>query len=192
MRRLLLSPLLVLACAVAASCSDDASNPGSGAGADTGADASSDVSADTALDTAADTALDTALDTAADSGADSSDDTSADSGVPHEDANGCSFDGAVDRRGEATVDVSAIAPWNVVHEVCVIVSPGTTVEWRGNFEAHPLVGGVTPTQDDASPITAAGADVGDGVASATLADAGDYPYFCVFHTTLMQGVVYVD
>lgn len=183
MRRSPLLPFVVFLCAAAASCSDDEPNTAADAAADAVAD-TGDASADATVDASADSSVDTGTDTSVDSG--------ADSGTPHADANGCSFETAIDRTGEATVDISAIAPWNVVHEVCVIVSPGTTVEWRGNFEAHPLVGGVTPTQDDASPITAAGADVGDGVASATLVDAGDYPYFCVFHTTLMQGVVYVD
>jgi plastocyanin len=79
--------------------------------------------------------------------------------------------------------------WDFGHTSCIIVSVGATVTWNGDQGLHPLVGGVSPTVDAASPIADA---MGNATSVAVTFDtAGDYPYFCNVHTN-MQGVIYVQ
>jgi len=104
--------------------------------------------------------------------------------------NGCTKDGAMDLTGMTEVDITAVSPWSIGHTACIIVDAGTTVTWSGDFMAHPLVGGETPTTDFDSPISS-----GQGTEPSvdiTFDDAGDFPYFCIVHTDTMQGVVYVE
>ncbi len=106
--------------------------------------------------------------------------------------NGCTLATATDMTGSAAVDISAISAWSIPHAACVIVSPGTTVSWTGNFSGHPIAGGETGSADSASPITVAGPGSGNETISALLETAGEYPYFCISHLRSMQGVVYVQ
>ncbi len=96
-------------------------------------------------------------------------------------------DSATDMTGMAMVELT----WELVHQQCILVDAGTTVRWDGDLRAHPLVGGVTPTADAASPITQAGGVAGMMV-DVTFPAAGEYPYFCGLHLAAMQGVVYVQ
>lgn len=106
--------------------------------------------------------------------------------------NGCIQSQASDMTGMANVTVTDISAWQIPHSACVRVSANTELTWQGNFTIHPLVGGETPTTDDASPITAINASSGSEDASVTLDTAGTYPYFCEIHLTTMQGVIYVE
>jgi hypothetical protein len=100
--------------------------------------------------------------------------------------NGCDAAMATDMTNQSTVTLT----WSLPHHECILIRKGTTVKWSGNFQAHPLVGGITPDQDPASPITAA--TPANGEVSVTFANAGEFPYFCVVHTSQMEGVVYVE
>lgn len=104
--------------------------------------------------------------------------------------NGCTEDAASDHTGQDTVTITDIAAWTIGHQVCIVVDVGTTVEWAGNFTAHPLMGGETSTTDASSPITQVDATSGS-TAMVTFASIGDYPYFCGIHLSSMQGVVFV-
>jgi plastocyanin len=79
--------------------------------------------------------------------------------------------------------------WDFGHQRCILVSVGATVTWDGPQGLHPLVGGVSPTVDPASPIADA-MTVGEST-TVTFDAAGNYPYFCSMHTS-MQGVIYVQ
>ena len=108
--------------------------------------------------------------------------------------NGCdaSSDAYSDLRGRASVTITANEPWEDPHNKCIGVSPGTEVTWQGDFDTHPLVGGVSPTTDSASPITQADASGTDDVTITFDATAITvYPYFCEVHTTTMGGVIAV-
>lgn len=77
---------------------------------------------------------------------------------------------------------------------CVRVSAGTEVTFESDFESHPLHGGEIVDEvgvlDPASPITPT--EVGS-TATFTLADAGDVPYFCDFHSSIgMHGTIFVE
>jgi plastocyanin len=98
--------------------------------------------------------------------------------------NGCTLATAMDMTG-----MNPTLTWDFGHQSCIIVSVGATVTWNGSQGLHPLVGGVSPTVDPASPIAAAVAN--ETSASVTFDAAGDFPYFCNVHTD-MQGVVYVQ
>lgn len=115
------------------------------------------------------------------------------SGGPVEPVHGCTPDIAVDMTGMAAVTISDIDAWDFGHQACVTVSPGTEVTWEGDdFGLHPLVGGISPATDPASPITAIGANSGSAPAVFTVpAGAGEYPYFCENHFGSMFGVIYV-
>ncbi len=109
--------------------------------------------------------------------------------------NGCTLESALDRTGQANVLINSISPWDFNHQACVIVDAGTTVRWEAaSFGLHPLIGGVAPTPDAASPISD-NTVVEDGATDfveITLDTAGDYPYFCQNHPTNMLGVIYVQ
>ena len=95
----------------------------------------------------------------------------------------------MDMTGMDTVSVSDISTWGIGHNACVRVSAGTTVTWSGNFTAHPLVGGISPTVDGNSPIPTT--TTGNAV-QLVLNDAGVVPYFCQIHVSSMRGVIYVE
>ena len=108
--------------------------------------------------------------------------------------NGCDGTSAAysDLRGRASVTITANEPWEDPHKKCIGVSPGTEVIWQGNFDTHPLVGGVSPTTDTRSPITQANASGTDDVAiTFTATEISVYPYFCDVHKTTMGGVIAV-
>ena len=108
--------------------------------------------------------------------------------------NGCAgtTDAYMDLRGQASVTITADSPWVVPHNACIGVSPGTTVTWQGDFDTHPLVGGVSPTTDSGSPITQEMASGTDDVSITFNATAITvYPYFCEVHTANMGGVIAV-
>lgn len=99
---------------------------------------------------------------------------------------GCTSTSADDMTGMATVDLN----WVMNFSSCIRISSGTTVNWNGNFNSHPLDGGVSPTTDDNSPITMASPQ--GGMTSVQFDNAGAFPYFCSIHTGTMTGVVYVE
>jgi plastocyanin len=109
--------------------------------------------------------------------------------------NGCAGTSSAytDLRGQATVTITAgDNAWVDPHNACIGVSPGTAVTWQGNFDTHPLVGGVSPQTDSASPITQANASGTDDVTITFNATAITvYPYFCDVHKTTMGGVIAV-
>ena len=107
-------------------------------------------------------------------------------------AHGCTFDTAMDQTGKATVNVSDIEDWVLPHNLCLVVSTGTVVNWTGNLSTHPLVGGVDGAANATSPITiAAQGATGQATVDVTFDTAGDYPYYCGVHVAQMNGVVYV-
>ena len=106
--------------------------------------------------------------------------------------NGCDATSAAytDLRGQSSVTITTDSPWMVPHNACIGVSSGTTVTWQGDFDTHPLVGGVSPTTDSSSPITQANASGTDDVAitfNATVLTVEGY--FCTAHPTTMGGVL---
>ena len=108
--------------------------------------------------------------------------------------NGCDGTSAAytDLRGQASVTITNIDAWGDPHNACIGVSSGTTVTWQGDFDTHPLVGGVSPTTDSSSPITQANASGTDDVAitfNATVLTVEGY--FCTAHPTTMGGVIAV-
>lgn len=106
--------------------------------------------------------------------------------------NGCTQADALDMTGMANVTITDVSAWMVIHSACIRVSAGTIVSWQGNFDSHPLAGGVTPTRDEASPISVIDATSGTMDAVVTLDTAGTYPYFCEIHLGTMEGVIYVE
>jgi plastocyanin len=100
--------------------------------------------------------------------------------------NGCTLADATDMTAHNVVDLT----WSNPHHECTLIHAGATVTWTGDFAVHPLVGGITPTEDASSPITTTG-PVGNAK-SVVFSQAGDYPYFCTVHLTAMQGVIYVQ
>jgi hypothetical protein len=112
--------------------------------------------------------------------------------------NGCEGTSAAysDLRGRASVTITANEPWEDPHNKCIGVSTGTEVIWVGNFETHPLVGGVSPTTDSTSPITEADpSGTGDTATTTVTFEATDEitvePYFCTAHPATMDGVIAV-
>ena len=172
----------------AADSTEDASDDAAPDTADGAGDAAGDTAADTAEDAGSDAptdgdttdSSDTDDDTAPDTSEDTADDTPTDTAEERLASNGCTYDAATDMTDVPAVNITGIQSWNIPHEVCVIVSAGTVVTWTGNFTSHPLAGGETGTVDDASPITEAGPGSGSATITAILADAGDYPYFCIY------------
>ena len=115
-----------------------------------------------------------------------------------EEINGCEGTSAAysDLRGRASVTITANAPWVDPHNKCIGVSTGTEVIWVGNFETHPLVGGVSPTTDSASPITEADpSGTGDMATTTVTFEAKDKieveGYFCDVQKATMGGVIAV-
>jgi plastocyanin len=100
--------------------------------------------------------------------------------------NGCTLADATDMTAHNAVELT----WSLPHHECTLIAAGTTVTWTGNFAVHPLVGGVTPTTDPASPISTAAP--ANGQESVVFSQAGDYPYFCTVHLASMEGVIYVQ
>jgi len=103
--------------------------------------------------------------------------------------NGCTLAMAKDMTNQKQVVISDISQWSFGHQACVLVTPGTQVQWEGNFTTHPLAGGESGKPDPMSPISKA--MVNASTAAALIpTDAGKaYPYFCSKHTG-MQGVIY--
>jgi plastocyanin len=108
--------------------------------------------------------------------------------------NGCDGTSAAytDLRGQASVTITANDPWVDPHNACIGVSSGTEVIWEGDFDAHPLVGGASPTTDSTSPITQANASGTAPVAvTFTATQITVEPYFCTAHPATMGGVIAV-
>ena len=105
---------------------------------------------------------------------------------------GCTQATAMDLTGMANVTVTNVSSWGVPHNACIRVSADTVVTWKGNFDFHPLAGGVSPTKNEASPISTLNATNGTTATATTLATVGTYPYYCEIHTGTMQGVIYVE
>jgi plastocyanin len=109
--------------------------------------------------------------------------------------NGCAAEDFDDKRGQTSVTITADDPWVDPHNACIGVSTGTEVIWVGNFETHPLVGGVSPTTDSTSPITEADPSGTGDTATTTVTFTATQitvePYFCTNHPTTMGGVIAV-
>ncbi|TNE89946.1 MAG: hypothetical protein EP330_10005 [Deltaproteobacteria bacterium] len=106
-------------------------------------------------------------------------------------AYGCTIDTATDLTGQAAVTITDEAAWSVGHNLCILVDVGTVVTWEGNFDSHPLEGGVDATEDTSSPIDQAGPGSGSTPIAVTFSAGGDFGYYCGIHTGSMNGVVYV-
>ena len=111
--------------------------------------------------------------------------------------NGCDGTSAAytDLRGRASVTITA-APnaWVDPHNACIGVSSGTEVIWGGNFDAHPLKGGLNGNEDSSSPITQADATSGTDPVAITFNATDNIEvegYFCDVHKTTMRGVIAV-
>jgi plastocyanin len=106
--------------------------------------------------------------------------------------NGCDPDAYQDLRGSTSVTITSDSAWVDPHSACIIVTAGTPVTWQGNFDTHPLVGGVTATRDSGSPITEAMASGTDDVTVTFNPTQGQaFPYFCTQHPATMLGVIVV-
>ncbi|MBM4358159.1 MAG: hypothetical protein FJ096_08605 [Deltaproteobacteria bacterium] len=100
--------------------------------------------------------------------------------------NGCTRATATDMTNSKSVELPA---WTFGHKACFILTPGTQVNWKGDFSAHPLKGGVAPTVDATSPIGKAMVNATTATVVLPTEQGKAYPYFCGIHTA-MQGVVY--
>jgi len=109
--------------------------------------------------------------------------------------NGCEGSSSAyrDLRNQPNVTITDIDAWEDPHKACIGVSSGTTVTWKGNFDTHPLVGGVSPQTDSASPITQEMATGTDDVSiTFTATDQIEVEgYFCDVHKATMGGVIAV-
>jgi plastocyanin len=56
------------------------------------------------------------------------------------DVNSCTYNGATDRTGSSTVDITFGNDLKYTPS-CVRVNPGTTINYNGAFSSHPLVAG---------------------------------------------------
>lgn len=77
---------------------------------------------------------------------------------------------------------------------CIRVKIGTSVTFQGSFSFHPLQGGTVTNgvgvPDPMSPITLTATGM---MASFTLSDAGDVPYYCTAHANSgMKGAIFVE
>jgi plastocyanin len=103
--------------------------------------------------------------------------------------NGCTAAMATDLTNKQTVDMDEVSKWTFGHAACIIVNGGTQVTFKGDFDLHPLVGGVVPTNDPKSPFATAAAGPGTLTVSVPTDQGGEYPYFCSKHNS-MKGVIY--
>ena len=106
--------------------------------------------------------------------------------------NGCDPATATDMTGmmKVTIDTQGLA----YVPKCVRVKAGSDVTWKSNFTLHPLVGGVVDgvnkTPDPNSPIKPVNSGM---MVTYTLANAGDYGFYCDVHATAgMNGAVFVE
>jgi plastocyanin len=79
---------------------------------------------------------------------------------------------------------------------CIHVCAGTEITFDalddGNFQIHPLQGGVNPTPDPASPIPTK-SDAASTSVTFTITEPGSYGYYCVAHASVgMAGAIYVQ
>ncbi len=85
------------------------------------------------------------------------------------------------------------AAGNAYSPACVSIKAGQSVEWTGDFGAHPLEGGAATdsalTPDSSSPI--ASTHSGNS-ATFKFPNAGTFPFYCGVHGELgMRGAVFV-
>jgi plastocyanin len=72
---------------------------------------------------------------------------------------------------------------------CSNIPVGASVTFSGDFSAHPLRGGIAPTEDPSSPITNTSSG---STATFTFSNSGIYPFFCFYHWSFgMVGAIYV-
>ena len=72
---------------------------------------------------------------------------------------------------------------------CLRIKTGQSVTWNSAFQTHPLQGGRVGVPDATSPIGSVSSGVTKTIAFPA---AGNYGYFCIVHTTLMMGAIYVE
>jgi plastocyanin len=87
------------------------------------------------------------------------------------------------------------SPSGTVHEVSIIdyafepktidIAVGDTVKWTNNGQMHHHVESGNPGDANAGSVFDSGALNPGMTFSFTFTAAGDYPYFCAFHPTLM-------
>ncbi len=111
--------------------------------------------------------------------------------------NGCNRVAAEDHRGEAAVTVSFSADDPLLgfdySPECVLVSPGTTIDFEGPFAEAPLVGGIAPHVDPDSPFSRPPS--GGASREFVLPTPGAFPYFSTTfgdNWSLAWGAVLVD
>ena len=81
--------------------------------------------------------------------------TGAGGGAAVDEVNGCTLSEAEDQRGETEVVISfGGALGNVYDPQCVLVDAGTIIRFVGDFDFHPLRGGVSGAEDPGSDIPA--------------------------------------
>lgn len=174
--------IMMSACALtfggAAACGGD--DEGSGGGTSTGSSTGTSTGSGTGTNTGTSSGSGTGTNTGTGSGTGSGTGTGS---LVH----GCSMALAEDMTGMATVNLD----WTNPHSRCILVDVGTDVVWTAtpSFTAHPLAGGVSPTDDD---NFISQTDQSGATATVTFDTAGDYPYFCTSHPVGMSGVVYVE
>jgi hypothetical protein len=110
-------------------------------------------------------------------------------GQPDIPVHGCTRANATDKTSMSTVDLTWVNPLGQLDK-CIRVRTNTLVRWNGDFNFHPLEGGISPTSDAGSIITQASPS--GGTTNITFASTGTFPFFCGIHTLTMQGVVYVE
>lgn len=106
--------------------------------------------------------------------------------------NGCTVTSSIDMTASASATVTFT---NYVYSPkCLKVSPGTIVNFVGNFSSHPLLGGeivdgvrVPATSGPFATVTNSGT-----MKSFTMSSTGTYPYYCTAHWAGgMIGAVFV-
>ena len=75
---------------------------------------------------------------------------------------------------------------------CMSISAGQTVTFKGDFNTHPLVGGMYMGSVGTTPTPIMRRDTGSTDYTVTFATAGLYPYFCDYHAPTMVGAIWVN
>ncbi|MFO0762023.1 MAG: plastocyanin/azurin family copper-binding protein [Byssovorax sp.] len=103
--------------------------------------------------------------------------------------NGCDEATAEDHTADATVKIEFGGAIGLKYSPkCILIKPGTTVTFAGDFASHPLSGGLDGTKDPTSPITETTTGMTKDFA---IPAAGTYGFFCEFHQASgMKGAIF--
>jgi plastocyanin len=105
--------------------------------------------------------------------------------------NGCDPAKAEDHRADSVLTITFGGSVGTAYAPrCARIKAGTGVLFQGDFDAHPLAGGMDGHVDAASPIKETNTGM---MAEFDALPKGTYPYFCEDHDTVgMNGAIFVE